>query len=162
MTVATPTTRTRPPHNRYRRCRPSRAPGGPRRGAVSDEEKDRAVFIGFTVVVVAAGLLVAGWAGLWAYRRLPTNDPLMVGAIVLEVLLLVQAVIGLVEVSGAGLVEPVTFVAYTLGVLLPLPLGFYLARIERTRWGSVSLAFTALVTAVMTLRMLQIWRTTGG
>lgn len=129
---------------------------------MSDEEKDRAVFIGFTVVVVAAGLLVAGWAGLWAYRRLPTNDPLMVGAIVLEVLLLVQAVIGLVEVSGAGLVEPVTFVAYTLGVLLPLPLGFYLARIERTRWGSVSLAFTALVTAVMTLRMLQIWRTTGG
>ena len=130
--------------------------------AVSDEEKDRAVFIGFAVVVIAAGLFLAGWAGIWAYRRLPTNDPLMVSAIVLEALLLVQAVIGLVRVSSAGLVEPATFIAYTLGVLLPLPLGFYLARIERTRWGSVSLAFTALVTAVMTLRMLQIWRNTGG
>jgi heme A synthase len=120
------------------------------------------LFIGFTVVVIAAGLLLAGWAGIWAVRRRPTNDPLMVGAIAVEVLLLVQAAIGLIKVSGAGLVEPVTFIAYTLGVLLPLPLGFYLARIERTRWGSVSLAFTALVTAVMTLRMLQIWRTTGG
>jgi hypothetical protein len=129
---------------------------------VWDEEKDRAVFIGFAVVVIAAALLLAGWAGIWALRRLPTNDPLMASAIAVEVLLLVQAAIGLVKVSGAGLVEPVTFIAYGLGVLVPLPLGFYLARVERTRWGSISLAFTALVTAVMTLRMLQIWRTTGG
>jgi heme A synthase len=120
------------------------------------------VYLGLTVVVVTAGLMLAVWAGVWAYRRRPTNDALMVGAIVVEALLLVQAVIGLFRLSGAQLAEPVTFTAYTLGVLLPLPLGFYLARIERTRWGSVSLAFTALVTAVMTLRMLQIWRNTGG
>ena len=54
-----------------------------------------------------------------------------------------------------------TFAAYAVGVLLPLPLGFYLARIERTRWGSIILAFTAVVVAIMMLRLLQIWRSDG-
>ncbi len=51
-----------------------------------------------------------------------------------------------------------TFLAYAVGILLPLPLGFYLARIERTRWGSIILGFTGIVVGVMTLRLLQIWR----
>ncbi len=119
------------------------------------------VISALAVVVIAAGLLLAAWAGIWTLRRLPTNDALMIGAIVLEVLLTVQTVIAVIRVGGAGLLEPVTFVAYAVGVLLPLPLGFYLARIERTRWGSLSLGFTALVTAVMTLRLLQIWRNAG-
>jgi len=112
-------------------------------------------------IVICAGLLLGGWALIWAYRRRPTNDALMIGAIVLETVLLVQSVIALLRIPGADLAEPVTFVAYSVGILLPLPLGFYLARIERTRWGSVSLGFTAVVTAVMTLRLLQIWRHTG-
>ena len=45
-----------------------------------------------------------------------------------------------------------------MGILLPLPLGFYLARVERTRWGSLSLCFTAVVVAVMTLRLMQLWQ----
>ena len=43
-----------------------------------------------------------------------------------------------------------------------MPLGFYLAREERTRWGSTSLCFTAVVVAVMTLRLLQIWNAGRG
>ena len=83
----------------------------------------------------------------------------MVGAIVLEAALLVQTVIAIVQlVGGQELNEPVTFVAYSVGILLPLPLGFYLARIERTRWGSLSLCFTAVVVAVMTLRLMQLWQ----
>ena len=55
-----------------------------------------------------------------------------------------------------------TFVAYSVGILLPLPLGFYLAREERTRWGSLSLCFTAVVVAVMTLRLMQLWQAGRG
>ena len=109
--------------------------------------------------LVGAGLLLGVWSGLQAYRRLPTDDALMISAIVLEIGLLVQSVIGLAELRSAHLGEPVTFVAYAVGILLPLPLGFHLARIERTRWGSIILAFTAVVVGVMTLRLLQIWRT---
>ena len=112
--------------------------------------------------LVAAGLVLGVWCGLQAYRNRPTDDALMIAAIVLEVALVVQTAIGLSRLGGAHLVEPVTFIAYAVGILLPLPLGFYLARIERTRWGSITLAFTAVVVGVMTLRLLQIWRSDLG
>ena len=113
---------------------------------------------GFAYGLVAAGLLLAVWAGVLAGANKATNDPVMIAAIGVEVALVVQSVIGLVRLSGAHLAEPVTFAAYAIGILIPLPLGFQLARIERTRWGSGALAFTALVAAVMTLRLLQLWR----
>ncbi len=108
--------------------------------------------------LVAAGLVLGIWCGIQGYRKLPTNDPLMIGAIVLEVGLLVQSGIGIARLQSAHLAEPVTFLAYAIGILLPLPLGFFLARIERTSWGSNTLGVTAAVAGVMTLRLLQIWR----
>lgn len=112
--------------------------------------------------LVAAGLLLGGWACVRAARDRPTDDAMMVAAIVVEVALLVQTVIGLARLGSAHLAEPVTFVAYAVGIALPLPLGFYLARIERTRWGPIVLGFTAVVVGVMTLRLLQIWRSDLG
>ena len=110
------------------------------------------------VAGMTAAFLLAAWTGLQAGRRRPTSEAQMVGAIVVEAVLVVQAVIATVRVaSGAVLTEPVTFLAYLFGVLLPLPLGFYLAREERTRWGSLSLCFTAVVVGVMVLRLLQLW-----
>ncbi|HEY5116173.1 MAG TPA: hypothetical protein VIJ00_11670 [Nakamurella sp.] len=118
---------------------------------------------GLAIGVLAAGLLLGAWTGIQAYRRHPTTDAQMIGAIVLEAALLVQTVIAIGKlVGGAELDESVTFVAYSLGILLPVPLGFYLARIERTRWGSLSLCFTAVVVAVMTLRLMQLWQAGNG
>ena len=96
-------------------------------------------------VLVAAGLLLGVLArhpGLPgpAHRR-RADDRCDRG----ELGLLVQSVIGIVRLGSAHLAEPVTFLAYAVGILLPLPLGFYLARIERTRWGSIILGFTAIV-----------------
>ena len=107
--------------------------------------------------VVGLGLVLAGWTGWSVYRRRPTGEAQMVAAIVIEAALLVQSIIAIVRLSGAGLAEPATFVAYAIGILLPVPLGFQLARMERTRWGSLCLCFTAIVTSVMTLRLLQLW-----
>jgi hypothetical protein len=114
---------------------------------------------GLAIGILSAGLWLGAWTGIQAWRRRPTTEAQMVGAIVLEAALLTQTVIALVQmVGGQRLDEPVTFVAYSIGVLLPIPLGFYLARIERTRWGSLSLCFTAVVVAVMTLRLMQLWQ----
>lgn len=115
------------------------------------------------IAVLSAGLLLAAWTGFQAWRRRPTTEPQMVGAIVVEAALLVQTVIAVVQLTGGRpLDEPVTFVAYAVGILLPVPLGFQLARLERTRWGSLSLCFTAVVVAVMTLRLLQLWQAPVG
>lgn len=109
--------------------------------------------------LMAAGLVLAAWTGLWANRRKPVNAGQIIAALVLEAGLLVQSVVAVVRLAGdATVAEPVTFVAYAIGVLAPLALGVYLARIERTRWGSISLCFTAVVVAVMGLRLLQLWR----
>lgn len=124
---------------------------------------DRPVIPVLGYVILAAGMLLALWTGIQAVRRRPTTDAQMVGAIVVEAALLAQVVIALVLLAGGRrLSEPVTFVAYSIGVLLALPLGFYLAREERTRWGSLCLCFTAVVVAVMVLRLLQLWQAPVG
>ena len=113
--------------------------------------------------ILAAGLLLGAWTGIQAWRRRPTTEAQMIGAIVVAAALLVQAVLAVIGlIGGRELTEPVTFVAYAVGILLPLPLGFYLARVERTRWGSLSLCFTAVVVAVMTLRLMQLWQAGRG
>ena len=124
---------------------------------------DRGMIQALAIGVLSAGLLLAAWTGFQAWRRRPTTEAQMVGAIVVETGLLAQTVIAIVQIAhGQELAEPVTFIAYAVGILLPLPLGFQLARLERTRYGSVSLCFTAVVVAVMTLRLLQLWQAPVG
>ena len=124
---------------------------------------DRPVIPMLGYAVLAAALLLALWTGIQAARRRPTSEAQMVGAIVVEVALLAQVVIAVVQlIGGHKLNEPVTFIAYSIGVLLALPLGFYLAREERSRWGSLCLCFTAVVVAVMVLRLLQLWQAPVG
>lgn len=124
---------------------------------------DRPVIPLLGYAILAGGLLLALWTGVQAGRRRPTTDAQMIGAIVVEAALLVQVVVALVQLFGGHqLDEPVTFVAYSIGILLALPLGFYLAREERTRWGSLCLCFTAVVVAVMMLRLLQLWQAPVG
>lgn len=113
---------------------------------------------GFVIGILAAGLLLGAWTGVQALRRRPTTEAQMIAAIVVEVALLVQCTIAIVRLVGdEEVADPVTFVSYAVAVLFPLPLGFYLAREERTRWGSISLCFTAVVVAVMMLRLNQLW-----
>ena len=82
--------------------------------------------------LMAVGLSLAAWTGLWANRRKPVNAGQIITALVLEAALLVQSVIAVVRLAGdATVAEPVTFVAYAAGILVPLALGVYLARIER-------------------------------
>ena len=109
--------------------------------------------------LLLVGLVVATWTGLWAGRRWPANKAQLLSCVALEGALTVQSVIAVVRIiTGAAVVEPVTFIAYSVGILVPLPLGIYLGRIERTRWGSIAVCFTAVVVAVMALRLLQLWR----
>lgn len=108
--------------------------------------------------VMALALLLAAWTGFSASRYRPTGEIQMIIVIILELALLVQAIIAIVLLSGAHLDEPVTFVAYSIGALVPLPVAFQLARLERTRWGSLIVCFAAIVAAVMTLRIAALWR----
>ena len=50
--------------------------------------------------ILAAGLVLALWTGIQAARRRPTSEAQMIGAIVVEVALLVQVVIALIQLFG--------------------------------------------------------------
>ncbi len=109
--------------------------------------------------VMGLGLLLALWTGVQAGRRRAPTGAQVIAAAVVEAVLIVQSVVAVVRLIGGHPVpETATFIAYLVGVLAPLPLGIYLAWIERTRWGSLSLCFTAVVISVMMLRLMQLWQ----
>ncbi|GAA3506686.1 hypothetical protein GCM10019016_138010 [Streptomyces prasinosporus] len=98
-----------------------------------------------TVVTAVAGLLLAAWCGWAAYRDQPTKDWHFIGMAVVTLLVLVQLVVGIVQLARGEKPDQGTtiFVAYLLGLVrlrpgggLPVagrahPLGFGDRRRER-------------------------------
>ena len=113
--------------------------------------------------LILAALACAAWAlGLVVANR-PAGTFTLALLAVLELGLLVQAVIGIVNlVRTDSDVSGVSFVGYLLGSLLILPAATFWALAERTRWGTAVLIIGCLVVPVMIVRLNQIWGGTGG
>ena len=80
------------------------------------------------------------------------------GAGVLEAVLLVQAVVAVVRLTGGHhLAETATFFGYLAGVLIVPVIGVFWARTERTRWAGTQVAVAALAAAIMVWRLVQVW-----
>jgi hypothetical protein len=114
-----------------------------------------------TTIVVALVL------GIWylircALNRPPSNTDLwaMLGLSALVAVLVVVAVVGLF--TGERPSEWSTFVGYLITTIAFAPVGFYLARLEPTRWGTLILGVACLVLPVLVLRLQQIAEVTGG
>lgn len=132
--------------------RPSATPGSTL-GAVTNA-------LATPIIVVA--LLVAAYALVSALRDRAMDAGHLAGLGVLEVLLIAQAVVGFVELSGGeGPDGPATFVGYLLGSLLIPVAGAGWGLLERSRWGSAVLVVAGVAVAVMIVRMNQLWSGTG-
>jgi hypothetical protein len=117
-------------------------------------------FLVGVITVVALLLAALGVASTLAGRR--TGLVHLVGAGLLEAVLLVQAVLVVVAMSdGERPAETAIFVSYLAGVLLVPVAGVLWARNERTRWAGTVLTVAGLVVAVMAWRLLQLWEDTG-
>ncbi|MFG2091111.1 MULTISPECIES: hypothetical protein [unclassified Spirillospora] len=115
-----------------------------------------------TVIIVVA-LLVAGYALVTTLRNRPMGTGDLAALGVLEVLLIAQAVVGFVRLSGdEGPESSATFIGYLVGVLLIPLAGAGWGLLERTRWGPGVIVVAGLVVAVMMVRMNQLWSGTGG
>ena len=105
-------------------------------------------------VSVGVGLVIIGFAVL---DRRPL-DRIAAGLIAVEVAAIVQVLAAVVQaVRGERPVEAATFVGYALTSLLVPPVGAVWALSEKTRWGTAAAGISALVLAVLTLRMQQVW-----
>ncbi|MGP4028339.1 hypothetical protein [Actinomadura sp. 3N407] len=114
-----------------------------------------------TVIIVVA-LLAAGHALVTTVRNRPMGTGHLVALGVLEVLLIAQAVVGFVKVSGdEGPASPATFIGYLLGILLIPLAGAGWGLLERTRWGPGVIVVAGLAVAVMIVRMDRLWSGSG-
>jgi hypothetical protein len=117
-------------------------------------------FLVWSATVVALLVALAGLTSTLARRR--TGLLHLAGAVVLEVLLVVQAVVAAVALAGGQRPpETATFLGYLAGVVLLPVAGVLWSRTEPSRWAGTVLAVASLVTVVMIWRLVQLWEAPG-
>lgn len=102
--------------------------------------------------------LTAALAVYYTARDL-NADLVLLGACaaVLLVWLIQLAGLGLRDLAGADVADPILLYGYLLtGLVLPLG-GGWIGVWERSRWGSLAIAAVALTLMVLELRVQQIW-----
>ena len=119
----------------------------------------------FFLVVVTTGvavlLVLLGLAATLARRRIGLVH--VGGALLLEALLVVQAVlVSIALLGGERPADAATFIGYLVGVLLVPVAGLLWARTEPTRWAGTVIAVAGAAVAVMVWRLLKLWEATGG
>ena len=116
-----------------------------------------------SVAVIASSLVLAGWTVVVAARGGQIRNSLLLGVLAVEVLLLVQLVVGIVLLAG-GERPPstLTFLAYLVGILLVLPAGTLWANAEKSPPSTLVLTVACLAVPVMTGRLLQMWGDASG
>ncbi len=112
-----------------------------------------------TAAVSVAALLLAAWCGVATARDQSTKDWHFIGMAVVSLLALAQLVIGIVElVTGRRPTGgTVIFVSYLAGAALAIPAAGFMSLLERTRWGSATVAAGGVILAVLEVRLLDIW-----
>ena len=112
-----------------------------------------------TAAVSVAALLLAAWCGVATARDQSTKDWHFIGMAVVSLLALAQLVIGIVElVTGRRPIGgTVIFVSYLAGAALAIPAAGFMSLLERTRWGSATVAAGGVILAVLEVRLLDIW-----
>ena len=116
-----------------------------------------------SVATIVVALVLAAWFLLRsALNRAPSRFDLLATALLglLVAVLVVVAVVGLFDGSRPS--DTATFAGYLITTIAFAPTGFYLARLEPTRWGTLILGIACLVLPVLVLRLQQIAEATGG
>ncbi len=108
------------------------------------------------VLALAVGAMVMVVVHL--VRDETAGDPTFLALAVLEVLLLVQAVVGCVALSGTGReLSGATFLSYLLSIVLVLPIGAFWSLAERSRAGTAVLLVAVLTVLALEVRLQSIW-----
>lgn len=112
--------------------------------------------------VVALAAVAAIWGLLTAALNKPPGKAQLIFAAVVEAATLVQTVVALVGLAaGFRPAELATTIGYLIGIALLIPIAWFWANIERTRFSGVVLAVAALSVGAMTLRLLVLWVPAG-
>jgi hypothetical protein len=120
------------------------------------------VIFGLAVVV----MVLAGGSMLWGFLtaavRKPPGAAQLLFAAAVELAAIVQLVVAVVQLAtGFRPAELGTTIGYLVVSVLLIPLAWFWANNERTRWSGVVLAVAAAGLLVMTSRLLSLWVPAG-
>lgn len=108
-------------------------------------------------VMALSGAMVV-WGLVTAALDKPPGKAQLLYAAGVEVITVVQTIIGFVGLAqGFRPVEFATTIGYLIGIVVLIPVAWFWANVERTRFSGIVLAIAGLAVAVMTLRLLQLW-----
>lgn len=109
-------------------------------------------------VVIAVALVSMIWGLITAIADKPPGKAQLLFAAGVEVVVLAQSVIAAVGlIMGFRPAELATTIGYLVGIVVLIPLAWFWANVERTRFSGVVLAVAAAAVAAMTLRLLVLW-----
>ncbi|HYP44765.1 MAG TPA: hypothetical protein VEQ66_06175 [Propionibacteriaceae bacterium] len=109
-------------------------------------------------LVLVLSLVATFWGLTTAVANRPPGAAQLIFAAVLELATVVQSVIAAVKVVlGFRPVELATTLGYLLVIVFWVPLAWFWANSERTRYSGVVLAVAALSVLGMTLRLIGLW-----
>lgn len=113
------------------------------------------------LVYATAGLALIG-ALIHLIRNQPAGDPMYLALAVVELLLLLQLVLGSIALGSTSRdVSGVLFVSYLVGIALALPIGAFWSLAERSRAGTAVLAVAVFTVIALELRLATIWDGAG-
>lgn len=114
-------------------------------------------------VVGVLSMMVAGWASVSSLRRRRFDDPLFYAVAVLELVVVVQLVLGVVALSGTSRdVDAVTFVSYLVTAVALPPAAVLWSASDPSRWGTAVITVMGVGEAVLAIRLLDIWSAGSG
>jgi hypothetical protein len=117
--------------------------------------------LAYVVIVLAGAALV--WGIMTTIAGKPPGKAQLLFAAGVWLVTLVQSVIAGVWLIAGGFrpESPATLVGYLIGIVLLIPVAWFWANSERTRYSGLVLAVAALAVLAMTLRLLSLWTPTA-
>src|SRR3954451_526990 len=106
------------------------------------------------VVMALAGVAVV-WGIATAVADKPPGKAQLLFAAGVWLVTLAQSIVATVWLIGGFRAQsPATLIGYLIGIVLLIPLAWFWANVERTRFSGIVLAVAALAVVAMTLRLL--------
>ena len=113
-------------------------------------------WLAYTLIALA-GISVI-WGLVTAIANKPPGKAQLIYAGLVELVVLAQSVIAGVWLAlGASVAETATTIGYLIGIVILIPIAWFWANNERTRFSGVVLAVAAMAVLAMTLRLLVLW-----
>jgi hypothetical protein len=112
----------------------------------------------FAYSVIALALVSVVWGLVSAIADKPPGKAQLIYAAAVELAVVAQSAVAIVGlIGGFRPAEFATTLGYLVAIVVLIPLAWFWANVERTRFSGVVLAVAAASVAAMTLRLLVLW-----